>query len=152
MGDSRPGVKQMKEKLASIGRILVLAVGLATIAVAVLVMVTSDVLTVRITALVALAAGVIILMLAALIDKVSLFTTILQHVQYLTQSSQYTARLVHEITEVMHAIQEMEEDELRNKGNSRSKGSGSPGGGGGYTDDLSAEELELASTLQQFED
>ena len=143
----------MKEKLASIGRVLVLAVGLATAAVAVLVMVTSDDLSVRVTALAALAAGVIILMLAALIDKVSVFSSILQHVQYLTQSSQYTARLVQEITEVMHAIQEMEEDELRKQASSPKKSSGNPGsGGGGYTDDLSAEELELATTLHQFED
>ncbi|MBW7995959.1 MAG: hypothetical protein FVQ81_05175 [Candidatus Glassbacteria bacterium] len=137
----------MKQKLASIGRILVLAVGLATAAVAVLVMVTSDDLAVRVTALVALAGGVIILLLAALIDRVSVFGQILRHVQYLTQSSQYTARLVHEITEVMHAIQEMEEQQ-QNPG----KISGGGNSGGGLTEELSAEELELASTLQQFEE
>lgn len=140
----------MKQKLAMIGRILVLAVGLAVAAVAVLVMVTSDQLSVRVTALVALAAGVIIILLAALIDRVSVFDQVLRHVQYLTQSSQFTARLVHEIAEVMHAIQEMEEEEQRRKGSGRSKQRGNPGGG--YDDDLSAEELELASTLQQFEE
>jgi hypothetical protein len=136
----------MKQKLASLGRVLVLAVGLATAAVAVLVMVTSGDLAVRITALVALAAGVIILMLAALIDKVSVFSQLLRHVQYLTQSSQYTARLVHEITEVMRAIQEMEEREQQRKGRS----GGNPGGA--YEDELSAEELELAITVRQFEE
>ena len=141
----------MKEKLASISRVLVLAVGLATAAVAVLVMVTSDDLSVRVLSLVALAGGVIILLLAALIDKVSVFGTILQHVQYLTQSSQYTARLVHEITEVMRAIQEMEEDERRNKGN-KAQSRGPAKSSGGFTDELSAEELELATTLHQFED
>jgi|SaaInl7_200m_RNA_FD_contig_21_167173_length_605_multi_6_in_0_out_0_1 hypothetical protein len=140
----------MKQKLASIGRVLVLAVGLATAAVAVLVMVTSDDLAVRITALVALAAGVIILMLAALIDKVSVFGQILRHVQYLTQSSQYTARLVHEITEVMRAIQEMEEQQQNSSGGTDS--STTTGGSGSYVDDFSAEELELASTVHQFED
>jgi uncharacterized membrane protein YgcG len=143
----------MKQKLAAIGRVLVLAVGLATVAVAVLVMVTSDDLAVRITALVALSAGVIILLLASLIDKVSVFGQILRHVQYLTQSSQYTARLVHEITEVMRAIQEMEEEQQRSGGNPASNGGGSgKGGGGSYVDDFSAEELELASTVHQFED
>ncbi len=141
----------MKEKLAAIGRVLVLAVGLATAAVAVVVMVTSDDLAVRTTALVALAAGMIILLLAALIDKVSVFGQILRHVQYLTQSSQYTARLVHEITEVMRAIQEMEEEQQRS-GGSPDKSSGGSGGGGSYVDELSAEELELASTLRQFEE
>ncbi len=145
----------MKQKLASIGRVLVLAVGLATAAVAVLVMVTSDDLAVRVTALVALSAGVIILLLAALIDKVSVFGQILRHVQYLTQSSQYTARLVHEITEVMRAIQEMEEEQQQNSGSKpgiKSSLSESSSGGGSYVDDFSAEELELASTVQQFED
>ncbi len=141
----------MKQKLAAIGRVLVLAVGLATVAVAVLVMVTSDDLAVRITALVALSAGVIILLLAALIDKVSVFGQILRHVQYLTQSSQYTARLVHEITEVMRAIQEMEEEQQRSGGGTGNS-DGAKGGGGSYVDDFSAEELELASTVHQFED
>ena len=141
----------MKQKLASIGRVLVLAVGLATAAVAVLVMVTSDDLAVRVTALVALSAGVIILLLAALIDKVSVFGQILRHVQYLTQSSQYTARLVHEITEVMRAIQEMEEEQQQNSG-SKPGSSGESSGGGSYVDDFSAEELELASTVRQFEE
>ena len=45
----------------------------------------------------------------------------------------------------------MEEDELRKQAGSRQP-SVSENSRGGYTDDLSAEELELASTLQQFED
>ena len=141
----------MKEKLASIGRVLVLAVGLATAAVAVLVMVTSDDLAVRVTALVALAAAGVILLLAALIDKVGVFATILRHVQYLTQSSQYTARMVHEIAEIMQTIQRMEEEEQRKKAAGQPAKRGNPGGKS-YVDELSAEELELASTLQQFED
>ena len=139
----------MDKKIASILRTLVLACGLALSAGSVLVMVVSSELAVRMTAALGFGAGIIIILLSVLIAKFEILRGVLRHIQYLSQSSEYMARLLREITEVMKAIEEVEleeREERRKKGNN-------PGikVSGEYREPLTAEEQELESAVRQFE-
>jgi len=135
----------MKAQFVRAGRVLILTCGLALCALGLAAMVASNELTVRLTAALVFAAGLVVILLSLLLLRFGVFVTVLRHVQYLTQSSEYMARLVREITEVMKAIEEAESEERRNPG--RRKSGGSP-----YEDPLSEEERELESTVRQFEE
>ena len=103
------------QKLTRLGRPLLLASGLALAAMGLLVVVTSDELMHRLLAALVFASGVIVVLLGMLLSRMDTFRLILRHVQYLTQSSEYTARLVREITEVMKAIEEAEAEQREQK-------------------------------------
>jgi len=133
----------MKKKLAVVGRILVLACGLSLAALSLVVMATAGEMAVRVTAAAVFAAGVIIVLLMLLVERLAIFSTMHRHLQYLAQNSQYTAGLLREITEVMRAIQEMEEQGQKAKPVRKKSQS--------YEDELTKEELALESTVRQFE-
>ena len=135
----------MKEKLAKIGKILVLASGLALCAGSLLVMVAAAELSMRLTGALVFAAGLIIILLALLVERFAIFKSLHRCLLYLTQNSQYTAGLLREITEVMKAIQEMEQQQEQKK-KSPARKAASP-----YEADLTEDELALESTVRQFE-
>ena len=96
----------------------------------------------RLTGALVLGAGAVVLLLGFVFERMGVFITLLRHVQYLTQASEYTARLLREITEVMRAIQQAELEERKNRQNS-------PGRKGDYPD---PEELEFEKAVRQFEE
>lgn len=135
----------MKGKLARVGRVLILACGIGLSAVSVLVIVSAGDLAVQMTAALTFAAGLIIILLSMILLRFGVFGTLLRHLQYLTQCSEYMARLLREITEVMKAIEEAEAQE-RSK-DSQSKDSSSQMD----YEPITPEERELESTVRQFE-
>jgi|GEM_PF-5454123 hypothetical protein len=135
----------MKGKLARVGRVLILACGIGLSAVSVLVIVSAGDLAVQITAALTFAAGLIIILLSMILLRFAVFGTLLRHLQYLTQCSEYMARLLREITEVMKAIEEAEAQE-RSK-DSQSKDSSSQMD----YEPITPEERELESMVRQFE-
>jgi hypothetical protein len=96
---------------SSIGRIGVLAVGLALCGTGVFFMVTGSLVTERLMAALVLAAGTVIFILSNLSAKLDPLKMLLRNLQYLTQSTEYSARLLRDITEVMKNIEEVEEEE-----------------------------------------
>ena len=140
----------MKRKLARVGHVLVLACGIGLSAVSVLVIVSAGDLAVQMTAALTFAAGIIILLLSMILLRFGVFGTLLRHLQYLTQCSEYMARLLREITEVMKAIEEAEAQE-RSK-NSQSKNSQSKDSSSQMDyEPITPEEQELESAVRQFE-
>ena len=132
------------KKLNRLGRPLLLASGLILVVMGLLVVVASDELLHRLLAALVFASGVIILLLGILLGRMDVFRQILRHVQYLTQSSEYTARLVREITEVMKAIEETEAEQSRQK---KAQKSGSEKNGPARSE----EDPEIDEAVQQFE-
>ena len=128
------------------GRILLLACGLGLAAVGVLVMVAADELSLRLTAALVFASGVIVLLLTLLYLRLAGFKTGLRHLQYMTQVSEYMARLLRDITEVMKASEEAEAEERARKENRK----GGPGPRS-HAEPLTEMERELESTVRQFE-
>ena len=110
-----------KLKLAGIGRTLLLTSGLALVVPGLMVVLASEDLLQRLLALLVFASGVVVLLLGMLLERMDVFKQVLRHVQYLTQSSQYSARLVREIAEVMKAIQAAEEEERERKAEGKKK-------------------------------
>lgn len=135
----------MKGKLARVGRVLILACGIGLSAVSVLVIVSAGDLAVQMTAALTFAAGLIIILLSMILLRFGVFGTLLRHLQYLTQCSEYMARLLREITEVMKAIEESEAQECSK--DSQSKDSSSQMD----YEPITPEERELESTVRQFE-
>jgi len=135
----------MKAMLARAGRVLLLACGIGLSAVSLLVMVSAGELAVRMTAALTFAAGLIILLLSMILFRFGVFVSVLRHIQYLTQNSEYMARLLREITEVMKAIEETETQERGKNTQNRN------------ADDqvdyepITPEERELEHTVRQFE-
>ena len=147
----------MKLNLAGkFSRVLILATGLALCAVSLLVVVASGDLAVRMLAGLGIAAGVIILLLQALVQRFSVFSELLSHVQYLSQSSEYTARQVRDISEVMQDIQRSETTQRSGGGTIDPKDieQHSAVGRTKLAEKpiiLSPEELELENAVKQFE-
>jgi hypothetical protein len=110
-----------KLKPDAVIRTLILASGLALVVAGFIVAAVSDDYTIRLLAALVFASGVVVLLLGALLSRMDVFKQILRHVQYLTQSSEYSARLVREITEVMKAIQAAEEEEREQKAAGKKK-------------------------------
>lgn len=135
----------MKGKLAGVGRVLILACGTGLSAVSVLVIVSAGDLAVQMTAALTFAAGLIIILLSMILLRFGVFGTLLRHLQYLTQCSEYMARLLREITEVMKEIEEAEAQESRK--DSQSKNSSSQMD----YEPITPEEQELESAVRQFE-
>ncbi len=135
----------MKGKLAAVGRVLILACGTGLSAVSVLVIVSAGDLAVQMTAALTFAAGLIIILLSMILLRFGVFGALLRHLQYLTQCSEYMARLLREITEVMKEIEEAETQE-RSK-DSQNKDSSSQMD----YEPITPEEQELESTVRQFE-
>jgi len=135
----------MKGKLARVGHVLILACGIGLSAVSVLVIVSAGDLAVRMTAALTFAAGLIIILLSMILLRFGVFGTLLRHLQYLTQCSEYMARLLREITEVMKEIEEAEarerSEDSQNKNSSSQKD----------YEPITPEERELESTVRQFE-
>ncbi|MFC1614166.1 hypothetical protein ACFL5K_02595 [Gemmatimonadota bacterium] len=130
-----------KLKLAGVSNTLILASGLVLVVAGFMVAAVSDDLTIRLLAALVFASGVVVLLLGTLLSRMDIFRQILRHVQYLTQSSEYSARLVREITEVMKAIQAAEEEEREEKaagktGNSKAR---------------EKEDPEIEKAVKQFE-
>ena len=96
---------------SSIGRIGILAVGLALCGTGVFFMITGNLVTERLMAALVLAAGMVIFILSNLAAKLEPLKLLLRNLQYLTQSTEYSARLLRDITDVMKNIQEVEEEE-----------------------------------------
>ena len=135
----------MNGMLARVGRVLLLACGIGLSAVSLLVMVSAGELAVRMTAALTFAAGLIILLLSIILTRFGVFGAVLRHLQYLTQSSEYMARLLRDITEVMKAIEEAETQE-RGKGAQRREAVDQMD-----YEPLTPEERELEHTVRQFE-
>jgi len=135
----------MKAMLARAGRMLLLACGLGLSAVSVVVMVSAGELAVQMTAALTFAAGLIILLLSMILFRFGVFVSVLRHLQYLTQSSEYMARLLRDITEVMRAIEEAEtrapSQDVKGKEDSSQMD----------YDPITPEERELESAVRQFE-
>jgi hypothetical protein len=136
----------MSFDFAKVGRTLLLAAGTLLTALGLVSMVVGSDLNLRLVAALVFASGIVLLLLAVVLDRLSVFSSILRHVQYLTQASEYTARLLREITEVMRAIQTAEAEERKKKQTGR-KGRGTKGAG-----ELDEEELEIDRAVRQFED
>jgi len=132
------------KKLNRLGRPLLLASGLGLIAMGLLVIAVPGELLHKLLAALVFASGVIILLLGILLSRMDVFRLILRHVQYLTQSSEYTARLVREITEVMKAIEEAEAEESRQK-TARESGNAKDAAA------QSKEDPEIDEAVRQFE-
>ena len=130
------------QKLTRLGRPLLLASGLALAAMGLLVVVTSGELMHRLLAALVFASGVIVVLLGMLLSRADTFRLILRHVQYLTQSSEYTARLVREITEVMKAIEEAEAEQREQKQDKKAKADKAKEDG---------EDPEIEKAVRQFE-
>ncbi len=96
----------------------------------------------RLTGALVLGVGTVVLLLGFMFERLAVFTPLLRHVQYLTQASEYTARLLREITEVMRSIQQAELEERKTK-------QANPGHKGDFPD---AEELEFEKAVRQFEE
>ena len=62
-----------------------------------------------------LAAGMVIFQLSSMAAKLDPLKLLLRNLQYLTQSTEYSARLLRDITEVMKNIEEAEEEERLEK-------------------------------------
>lgn len=135
----------MNAMLARLGRVLTLACGIGLSAVSLLVMVSAGEFAVRMTAALTFAAGIIIILLSMLLLRFRVFGTLLLHLQYLTQCSEYTARLLREITEVMKAIEEAETEERARKPEQKNSSSRMD------YDPITPEERELEHTVRQFE-
>ena len=135
----------MNGMLARVGRVLLLACGIGLSAVSLLVMVSAGELAVRMIAALTFAAGLIILLLSIILTRFGVFGAVLRHLQYLTQSSEYMARLLRDITEVMKAIEDAETQE-RGKGAQRRDASDQMD-----YEPLTPEERELEHTVRQFE-
>ena len=135
----------MNGMLARVGRVLLLACGIGLSAVSLLVMISSGELAVRMTAALTFAAGLIILLLSIILTKFGVFGSVLRHLQYLTQSSEYMARLLRDITEVMKAIEQAETQESRKDVQSKDTSDQID------YDPITPEERELEHTVRQFE-
>ena len=135
----------MNGMLARVGRVLLLACGIGLSAVSLLVMISAGELAVRMTAALTFAAGLIILLLSMILMRFGVFGSVLRHLQYLTQSSEYMARLLRDITEVMKAIEEAETQE-RGKGAQNRDASDQVD-----YEPITPEERELEHTVRQFE-
>ena len=129
------------QKLTRLGRPLLLASGLALAAMGLLVVVTSGELVHRLLAALVFASGVIVVLLGMLLSRADTFRLILRHVQYLTQASEYTSRLVHEITEVMKSIEETEAEEREQKKREKAQAQKAE----------VKEDLEIEKAVRQFE-
>ena len=135
----------MNGMLARVGRVLLLACGIGLSAVSLLVMISAGELAIRMTAALTFAAGLIILLLSMILMRFGVFGSVLRHLQYLTQSSEYMARLLRDITEVMKAIEEAETQE-RGKGAQNRDASDQVD-----YEPITPEERELEHTVRQFE-
>lgn len=135
----------MKAMLARAGRMLLPACGLGLSAVSVVVMVSAGELAVQMTAALTFAAGLIILLLSMILFRFGVFVSVLRHLQYLTQSSEYMARLLREITEVMRAIEEAETRPPSQDVQSKEVSSQMD------YEPITPEEQELESAVRQFE-
>ena len=135
----------MKAMLARAGRMLLPACGLGLSAVSVVVMVSAGELAVQMTAALTFAAGLIILLLSMILFRFGVFVSVLRHLQYLTQSSEYMARLLREITEVMRAIEEAEASQPSQDVQSKEVSSQMD------YEPITPEEQELESAVRQFE-
>ena len=135
----------MKAMLARAGRVLLLACGIGLSAVSLLVMVSAGELAVRMTAALTFAAGLIILLLSMILFRFGVFVSVLRHIQYLTQNSEYMARLLREITEVMKAIEETETQERDKSAQNRDASDQVD------YEPITPEERELEHTVRQFE-
>jgi hypothetical protein len=97
------------------------------------------------TAALTFAAGLIILLLSIILTRFGVFGSVLRHLQYLTQSSEYMARLLRDITEVMKAIEQAETQESRKDVQSKDASDQID------YDPITPEERELEHTVRQFE-
>lgn len=125
------------------GRVLWLAVGSFLCMLGLLALLVLKAPAERLTGALVLGCGTVVLLLGFLLEKMTVFALMLRHVQYLTQASEYTSRLLREITEVMRSIQAAEAEEQKGKGkNPGKKPTRAP----------DAEDIEFEKTLRQFEE
>ena len=124
------------------GRVLWLAAGAFLCVLGLLALVVQKELAERLSGALVLGCGVMVLLLGFLLEKMAVFALMLRHVQYLTQASEYTSRLLREITEVMKAIEESEAEE-RSK-----KQKGNPKRASKSTEE---EDKEIDKAVRQFE-
>ncbi len=129
------------QKLAGLGRTVLLVSGLGLAVVGILTVVASNDPMNRLLAVLVFASGVIVVLLGMMVTRMGVFKQILRHVQYLTQSSEYTSRLVHEITEVMKAIEEAEAEEREQKKREKAQ----------VQKTEAKEDLEIEKAVRQFE-
>lgn len=132
----------MKVNSGGIGRVLWLTAGAFLCVLGLLGLALQPELSARLTGALVLGSGAVVLLLGFLLEKMAAFANLLRHVQYLTQASEYTSRLLREITEVMRAIQAAEEEERKRGGNPGKKRNDHP----------DAEELEFDKAVRQFEE
>lgn len=123
------------------GRTGLLLAGLALAAMAVVGMFSGTELYLRLLAAILLAGALLIVGLAVFLRRLEVFDLILRHLEYLTQASEYNARLLREITEVMRAI---EEAELESGGDGKQKKKSGEA-------QRAKEDQEIEKAVRQFE-
>ena len=88
---------EKKSGTGGLGRALWLAAGTFLAVLGVLGIALGLSMAERLTGALVLGAGAMVLLLGFVFERMSVFITLLRHVQYLTQASEYTARLLREI-------------------------------------------------------
>jgi len=136
----------MKQKLAKLGSLLPFICGMALSAGAVLVVAAGGDLSLLLNAALVFASGLVVMLLSLVFMRLGVFSSLLRHLEYLTQVSEYMARLVREITEVMKAIEEAEQQQQAQK--EQRKGST---GQETVFEPISEEEKEIEKAVRQFE-